>query len=145
MFVYLLVSTGGATYVGATTDLDHRLRAHNREIAGGAHATSVRVLQGERWKRVCFVSGFPDWSATLQFEWRFKQLSRKWPQRMWPLERRVRALRELLLVLDRPTSKAVPYSDWALPPRLVVETDADLFQQVGLGDGGEGRVRVEGV
>lgn len=136
MFVYLLLSTKGGTYVGATKDLNHRLRAHNREIAGGAHATSMRVLGGETWSRVCHVSGFPDWVATLQFEWRFKQLSRKYPLRMNPLERRVRALRDLL-ALEKPTTKAVSYSQWAQPPVVVVERDFEMFQQYGLGGGGE--------
>ena len=131
MFVYLLVSTGGTTYVGATTDLDHRLRAHNREIAGGAHATSIRVLQGETWTRVCHMAGFPDWKSALQFEWRFKQISRKYPMRMNPLERRVQALRDLL-ALERPTTKAIPYSEWPTPPRLVIETNRDLFVRMGL-------------
>ena len=31
-FVYLLVSTSGSTYVGATVDLERRLRQHNKEI-----------------------------------------------------------------------------------------------------------------
>ena len=34
-FVYLLESTNHATYVGATVNLDHRLRQHNGEIKGG--------------------------------------------------------------------------------------------------------------
>ena len=76
-FVYLLVSTSGATYVGATIDLDRRLKQHNKELAGGAHATGVKVKQGENWIRAAHVSGFPDWQAALQFEWRWKQISRK--------------------------------------------------------------------
>ena len=76
-FVYLLVSTSGSTYIGATVNLDHRLRQHNKEIKGGAKATSIKVEQGEHWERAVYVSGFPDWQATLQFEWRWKQLSRK--------------------------------------------------------------------
>lgn len=110
-FVYLLQSDSGATYVGATVDLDHRLRQHNKEIKGGAHATSAKVEKGEVWTRACHVRGFPDWSAALQFEWRWKQISRKYPQRMNPLERRILALRDLL-ALDKPTTKAVLYSEW---------------------------------
>ena len=45
-FVYLLVSTSGSTYVGATVDLTRRLRQHNKEIKGGAHATGAKVAQG---------------------------------------------------------------------------------------------------
>ena len=67
-YVYLLVSTNGNTYVGATVDLDRRLRQHNKLIKGGAHATGIKVAQGEIWTRAAHVSGFPDWQAALQFE-----------------------------------------------------------------------------
>ena len=83
-YVYLLVSSDDATYVGATVDLDRRLRQHNKEIKGGAHATSAKVLKGETWVRACHVSGFPDWQAALQFEWRWKQISRNLPTKMFP-------------------------------------------------------------
>jgi len=121
-FVYLLVSTSGATYVGATIDLDRRLKQHNKELAGGAHATGVKVKQGENWIRAAHVSGFPDWQAALQFEWRWKQLSRKLPLKMNPLERRINALKELL-ALERPTSKAKAYTEWPAPPEAHMETD----------------------
>lgn len=125
-FVYLLVSTSGCTYVGATTDLDQRLRKHNKEIKGGAHATSIKVLQGETWTRACYVENFPDWQAALQFEWRFKQISRKYPKNMNPLERRIYALRDLI-ALERPTTKAKAYIDWEKPPNVVVQSDNPLF------------------
>ena len=120
-FVYLLVSTSGATYVGATVDLDHRLRQHNKEIKGGAVATSVKVARGETWRRHCYVSGFPTWQAALQFEWRWKQIHRKLPKRgVTPLENRMKAL-NILLALERPTSKAMAYSEWSSPPEVVIE------------------------
>ena len=115
MFVYLLESNG-ATYVGATIDVDRRLRQHNGEIKGGAHATGVRVARGEIWKRVCYVAGFPDWQAALQFEWRWKQISRKLPK-MQALKRRMIALKKLL-DLDRPTSKAKTFAEWESPPEI---------------------------
>lgn len=121
-YVYLLVSSDNATYVGATVDLDHRLRQHNKEIKGGAHATSAKVLKGETWTRACYVSGFPDWRAALQFEWRWKQLSRKLPAKMFPLERRMIAVKQLL-ALEQPTKTAVPYSEWASLPEIHLETD----------------------
>ena len=82
-FVYLLLSSDNATYVGATVDLDRRLRQHNKEIKGGAHMTSSKVIKGEIWIRALHIRGFPDWQSALQFEWRFKQLSRKLPQKMF--------------------------------------------------------------
>jgi structure-specific endonuclease subunit SLX1 len=110
-YVYLLESTDGCTYIGATVDLDHRLRQHNCEIKGGAVATSSRVKKGFTWKRVCHVAGFPSWSAALQFEWAWKFYSRKLSSAMKPLDRRKMAL-DTLLALERPTSKAIAYSEW---------------------------------
>jgi structure-specific endonuclease subunit SLX1 len=121
-YVYLLVSTNGNTYVGATVDLNRRLRQHNKEIKGGAHATGMKVAQGETWTRAAHVSGFPDWQATLQFEWRWKHLSRKYPIKMIPLERRINALKELLS-LERPTSKALAYTEWENKPEVHLETE----------------------
>ena len=114
-FVYLLVSTNGSTYVGATVDIERRLRQHNKEISGGAHATGIKIARGETWHRHCYISGFPNWTSALQFEWRWKQLSRKLPKKMNPLERRLIALDELLL-LERPTTKAISYVEWEKPP-----------------------------
>jgi len=125
-FVYLLVSSDEkATYVGATVDLDHRLRQHNKEIKGGAHATSVKVGQGNTWRRACYVSGFPNWQAALQFEWRWKQIGRKrlktdGAKNKTPLERRMLALKELL-ALPQSTTKAIPYSQWNTPPQIIIE------------------------
>ena len=108
-FCYLLVSNDGSTYVGATVDPDRRLRQHNGLIKGGARATARKL---GTWRRMCFVRGFPDNHAALQFEWRWKSLSRKKVYSgMEPVQRRLEALRELL-ELDRPTSKAVPYSEY---------------------------------
>jgi predicted GIY-YIG superfamily endonuclease len=121
-FVYLLVSTNGNTYVGATVDLNRRLRQHNKEIKGGAHATGMKVAQGETWTRAAHVSGFPDWQATLQFEWRWKHLTRKLPVNMVPLERRMMALK-MLLELPQSTSKAIPFSQWETPPEVHIEID----------------------
>lgn len=131
-YVYFLVADSNATYIGATVDLDHRLRQHNGELKGGAHATSVKVSRGETWRRFCHVAGFPDWQAALQFEWRWKQLTRKLPANMHPVERRIRALKALL-ALDRPTSKAMAYADWPLQngtekgPQVNIEVEDERF------------------
>jgi len=119
--VYLLVADDGATYVGATVDLDRRLRQHNGQIGGGAKATHIRVARGLSWRRHCYVSGFPDNHAALQFEWRWKSLSRaKDLQSLAPLERRLEALQRLL-ALDRPTSSAAPYTTYAQAPHVHYE------------------------
>jgi len=123
-FVYLLLSTPNrnATYVGATVDLDRRLRQHNKEITGGAHATGIKVAKGETWIRVAHIEGFPDWQSALQFEWRWKQLTRKITISVHPLYRRMMALKELL-ELERPTSKAKAYSEWPEQPKVVLENE----------------------
>ena len=121
-FVYLLLSSNNSTYVGATVDLDRRLRQHNKEIKGGAYATGAKVLKGETWVRVAHVEGFPDWQSTLQFEWRWKQLTRNITVSNYPLHRRMIALRQLL-ALDRPTTKAKLYTEWPEPPKVVLEDD----------------------
>jgi structure-specific endonuclease subunit SLX1 len=128
-FVYFLESTANTTYIGATVDVNRRLRQHNGELAGGAHATGIQVARGEIWQRVCYVAGFPDWQAALQFEWRWKQITRKMASsgRMSPRERRLRALHKLLS-LDRPTTKAKAYIEWESPPEIVWEDpQAEIF------------------
>ena len=130
-YVYLLLSSDNATYIGATVDLDRRLRQHNKEIKGGAHATGIKVAKGEQWIRAAHVNGFPDWQAALQFEWRWKQLSRKFPVKMLPLERRLQAL-HMLLNLERSTTKAKAYIEWPVPPEDVLEDDEarKLYEQI---------------
>ena len=121
-YVYLLMSTNGNTYIGATVDLNRRLRQHNKEIVGGAKRTGKKVMQGQSWTRVLHVSGFPSWSAALQFEWRWQRLSRK--VKTVPnnyLERSKTAL-NMLLSMDRSTSKAIPFAEWSTPPQVHYET-----------------------
>ena len=51
-----------------------------------------------------------------------EKLSRKYPVKMNPLERRMAALKDLLN-LPQSTSKAKPYSEWPAPPEVHLETD----------------------
>ena len=120
-YVYLLLSTNNNTYVGATIDVNRRLRQHNGEIKGGAKATTSKVSKGDIWRRVCYVSGFPDWSSALQFEWRWKQLSRKSIHNCKkPLIKRMAALNQLLS-LEKATTKAIPFSQWKTAPFIHFE------------------------
>jgi hypothetical protein len=41
---------------------------------------------------------------------------------MFPLERRMVALKQLL-ALERPTTKAIAYTEWSVPPEVHLETD----------------------
>lgn len=89
-YVYCLQSLDKkGTYVGATVDPQRRLRQHNKELVGGARATARR----EGWTFFCYVGPFGKIKA-LQFEWRWKHLSRRASGN--PLERRQKALNTLL-------------------------------------------------
>lgn len=122
-FVYLLMSSNGGTYVGATINLNRRLDQHNKLLKGGAKATGNRVENGEMWVRMAHVKNFPDWQSALQFEWRWKQLSRKINcKNKHPLEKRADALK-VLLELERSTSKAMPFNSWDTPPEVIIEDD----------------------
>jgi len=119
-YVYLLLCSDNSTYVGATIDLNRRLRQHNKEIKGGAHATGTKVDKGETWIRAAHVAGFPDWQAALQFEWRWKHMTRQIKTFSTPLDRRMNALKRVL-ALDRPTSKAKAYIEWTTTPEVHLE------------------------
>ena len=53
---------------------------------------------------------------------RWKRLGRKFPKKMYPLERRLKALK-LLLSLESSTTKAIPYSEWENPPKVNLELE----------------------
>lgn len=111
---YMLYSSEGQTYIGATCDPDRRLRQHNGKISGGARATAIRVAQGQTWTRACVVSGFPDQRAALQFEWKWKNISSRSSYEtrgLSPVERRIQALYELT-GLAKPTSSAIPFTEY---------------------------------
>jgi predicted GIY-YIG superfamily endonuclease len=122
-YVYLLVnSTKKNSYVGATVNIDKRLRQHNMEIKGGAIATTTKVKNGDKWERMCYVTGFPDWTSALQFEWKWKYLTRKIVINKAPLYRRLDALEELLN-LEKSTTKAIPFSQWETQPEVHFENE----------------------
>ena len=112
-YCYILYS-GTNTYIGATVDPDRRLRQHNAEITGGARRT-----KGREWKRALYVSGFPDWKATLQFEWSWKRHGRGKPG----LRGKLQALFNLIHSAAS-TSKAVPFSQWTEKIRIHPQPDS---------------------
>lgn len=118
-YCYCLQSNSKSTYIGSTINPDRRLRQHNRELSGGAKATG----RAEGWKRVCCVVGFPDERSALQFEWKWKQLSRK--RRGTPLEKRLTALEELLNA-EQSTKTAQPFSTYDGPLCLYIEDESCL-------------------
>ena len=118
---YLLVTVGeltGRTYVGITPDLDRRLNQHNGIQSGGAAAT-----RGHSWRRAAFVRGFPDQRAALQFEWAWKNRTKKY--RGPPLKRRFQALQELLAD-SRPTALAAAYDTYPTPLEVVIEEGTEV-------------------
>lgn len=123
-YCYLLYTDAGQTYVGATVDPDRRLRQHNREISGGAKATSIRVNEGLTWNRACYISNIPEWRSALQIEWRWKQLGRtQFKHIKNPIDRRLYSLKKLLS-LEKPTNMAIPYE--AYPSGLpIIIWDSD--------------------
>lgn len=106
-YVYLLQCEDDNTYIGATVDPERRLRQHNKELVGGARRTTAKSACGLLWQRILYVSGFRDNHHALQFEWRWKFLSRKLSgsaiaeathrSGSAPLQRRLRALPETIL------------------------------------------------
>ena len=56
------------TYVGSTNNIKRRIRQHNKEIKGGAKATSM-MCPNEIY---CIVSGFKDKISVLRCEWLLK-------------------------------------------------------------------------
>ena len=119
-YVYFIESTNGSTYIGATVNLDRRIRQHNMELKGGAVATSNKVKSGECWSYVCYVENITCYNEALKFECRWKKISRKIQKnfQIYYQKKRLKALIELLS-LERPTSKAMLYSEWQLKPNIV--------------------------
>ena len=121
MYLVYILKSENKSYVGMTNNFFKRIRQHNKEIKGGAVATSKKVNDGEIWTYYCYVENFPSYNEALKFEWRWKFISRqvqkKYPK-LTPREKRMLALDELLK-LDRPTSKAMLYSEWENKPNII--------------------------
>jgi predicted GIY-YIG superfamily endonuclease len=113
---YLLFIPGtNRTYIGATKDPAHRLRQHNGELTGGAKAT-----KGQHWTQAFYLSGFPDWRSTLQFEWAWKYHGRGKPG----LKGKITALKQLLKT-SQATRQATPFCEWTAP----IKANLTPFQQ----------------
>jgi len=108
MYVYLLQSSSKKTYVGATINVERRLRQHNRELKGGALYTGKWVKRGDTWNCIGYVSGFPTWIDALQFEWKWKKLSKG-----TSLQCRLEAL-NVLITSEKSTASSTPFSEWEL-------------------------------
>lgn len=124
-FVYLLESSDHSRiYIGATVDLEKRLRRHNGDLVGGAKRTKRALKRGLIWSRVCSVSGFPTWRTALQFEYRFQRLyakhrrtQRKRNASFTPVSTALHVLQELM-GFDRATKASLPYLEWPVPAKI---------------------------
>ena len=108
MYVYLLQSSSKKTYVGATINVERRVRQQNGKLKGGALYTKKWVNRGDTWTCVGYVSGFPTWVDALQFEWKWKKLSKG-----SSLQSRLEAL-NVLITSDKSTASSTPFSEWEL-------------------------------
>jgi predicted GIY-YIG superfamily endonuclease len=121
--VYLLQEIeGNKTYVGATVDIHRRLLQHNQVQSGGAKAT-----HGRQWNRVCHVTGFPHQKAALQFEWKWKNLSKK--ESGNAISRRMKAL-IVLLNSEKSTSKATDYKEYVAVLDIVWEDGRNVIDMI---------------
>jgi len=101
--VYCLTFRGGKkTYVGATTNITRRLRQHNGELAGGAKYTTA---QGNEWKLLFLVNGFPGRVEALQFEYALKMTTLRHRGTNNLEQRRIDAL-HILMQKDRVSKNA---------------------------------------
>lgn len=115
-FACYCLTSDNKTYVGCTNDLDRRLKQHNGEKAGGAKAT-----KGKIWTRILSVVGFPSQQAALQFEWKWKYLSKQ--QKGTSIEKRCLALIQLCNE-EKATSKAVDFATFEGPLSISIEQEA---------------------
>jgi len=119
-FCYLLFTENlRQTYIGATVDPNRRLRQHNQELTGGARRT-----KGFVWQRALYVGGFPDWTATLQFEWSWKRHGCG----LVGLAGKLRALLNLLHS-EKSTSTATPFRYW--PSQITIHPEPTSIQLMG--------------
>jgi predicted GIY-YIG superfamily endonuclease len=84
-FYCYIIASGNRTYNGYTNNLTRRLRQHNREIKGGARATSIQGNNADGttipWNYIAILT-CPTWTAqrAMQVEWNIKYPTRHKPR-----------------------------------------------------------------
>ena len=101
------------TYIGATVNLDLRLRRHNGEFKGGAKYTTSK---GPGWKCAVYVTGFKNQKDALKFEWAWKHITPRGKRVIG----RIKQL-EILVHKKHWTMKAVSSVDY--PLEIILKTD----------------------
>ena len=101
-YCYIISNEFGKTYNGYTVDLNHRLRQHNKQLAGGAKRTKIG-----NWKFIAIISGFNDNHEALSCEWKIAHPTNKKirPKKYCSEEGRIKSL-NIVLSLDNWTSKS---------------------------------------
>ena len=78
-YVYILVNNSdnykNHSYIGFTNNPIRRLRQHNKEIKGGAKATTNKDSE---WEFAVLITGFSDKINALSCEWKLKHPVKKY-------------------------------------------------------------------
>ena len=100
-YVYILVNNSlnykDHSYIGFTTNPQRRIRQHNKEIKGGAKATTNKDSE---WEFALLINGFKDKINALSCEWKLKHPEKNY----YKIEGKIKILNEILL-LDKWTKK----------------------------------------
>ena len=100
-YVYILVNNSvnykDHSYIGFTNNPIKRLRQHNKEIKGGAKATTNKDSE---WEFAVLITGFKDKINALSCEWKLKHPNKNY----YKIEGKIKILNEILL-LNKWTSK----------------------------------------
>ena len=100
-YVYILVNNSdnykNHSYIGFTNNPIRRLRQHNKEIKGGAKATTNKDSE---WDFAVLITGFSDKINALSCEWKLKHPVKNY----YKIEGKIKILNEILL-LDKWTNK----------------------------------------
>ena len=102
-YVYILVNNSikykNHSYIGFTTNPKRRLRQHNKEIKGGAKATTNKDSD---WEFAVLLTGFKDKINALSCEWKLKHPNKNY----YKIEGKIKILNEILL-LNKWTNKCI--------------------------------------
>ena len=100
-YVYILVNNSlkykDHSYIGFTTNPQRRIRQHNKEIKGGAKATTNKDSE---WELALLINGFKDKINALSCEWKLKHPEKNY----YKIEGKIKILNEILL-LDKWTKQ----------------------------------------